>query len=290
VVGVAGAERSRRAQAVAGVDYGGGALLGKFAKHDFPDGNVVGLRTGADVGTARAFTYVKLPCRAGRRFESHGTTVVYTSLTIHPDATGRFSARKRQRGRNNLSVARLRKGESFRTTTTLSGQITGSRASGEVRVINRYRLRGRGRVTCRSGAQHWESRTGAEVGDAPASPTAGATYRGPATQPKGPNSVNLRVSPDGTRIDVATITLFVTCYGTAFPDPNSMPPMPIKPDGSFAGSYAFSNRFGESFVVSISGRFVAGGVRGTIGDDYTLRYKGRTYRCPDTNVPFVATQ
>jgi hypothetical protein len=286
VAGAAAAQRGHGAQAVGGADYGGGALGAGFSKKSFK-GRIVTLRVAGDGRSVRTFAYVPFRCnlpRDGLKGETTGGGPNRGKV----DATGAFSIRATRRYRVSGTVRATEK-------IQLKGKIVAGRASGTVFVSKVLRRRGKkGSDRCTSGDLNWDARSANDLPDVPGPAQPGATYYGAARQspPLGPGSVSLRVSSDGKQVEFATQMIDMGCKLQRL-DPSLYPATPIRADGTFSTSRSVTASGGGTrlhFVIRLAGRFVAGGVRGTIGETLSLRKNGKTSTCSTTGVSFAAIQ
>ena len=251
------------AQVPADTSWGGGELAPKPPGRGFPgragDANV-SVRTSAD-GTAVTSGAAVLFARRGGTCQ----TIGFGTVPINPDGTFSITDRRTMRGTRE------------RTVVTITGRIEGSRVTGEVAGSMRSR---RGRPICSGRTTFTSIAVPPLPADQPAPPPAGGTLRGIVEgEAAAPFDIVMRLTPDGRAIERLNMTTPWRCgpgYGDlVFYETGG----PIRADGTFriVNRYRFRNR-GTILrgAVTIAGRFVSGGVVGTVRATSVLRSrKGR---------------
>ena len=269
------APAAAEAQAVAG-DYGGGAITRGSKPLDVAVGSSwMRARVGAD-GRARIGGSAKVAC---------GLTSFDAEVAVAADGSFRFSGVWRTRER----------GHRLRAIVSLRGRFDGATASGTVRGRLRNRHpNGRVRRCSTRGARRWQMRLRAPAGP-PGPPRARATYHGlTAEQADVPRPFVLRVGRRARRVVVSVFEYTRRCSQGAFTLNDVTPGARIRPDGTFAIRERFTLRYfrnTERFRVRVDGRFVAGGVTGTLRVTSVLRRRagGRVAdRCDTGPVGFDA--
>jgi hypothetical protein len=250
------------AQAVAG-DYGGGAISDASKPLNVAAGSSwMWARVGAD-GSARI-----------GGFADPGCGLAQFDAEVRPAADGSFR------------FSRVRKvttpdGHRLRSIVTVRGRFAGAAASGTVRARLRNRYPGgRVRRCTMGGGRRFELRMRAPAG-APAAPSAGATYYGlTSEQSVAPRPFLLRVHGSGRRVLLSVFEYTRVCQTGRYFLNDVTPSARISPDGSFAIRERFTLRYrrpreNERFRVSVDGRFVDGGVTGTLRVQTVVRRPGR---------------
>jgi hypothetical protein len=242
-----------------------GGSVGTGSPQAFDLGNSeIGIRvlSGPRV-RVRSVNYIG--CGSSRTSETSG----YGTAGVNPDGSFRVVLR---RGRQLES-------RGFRRSIVVTGRLAGDQATGKIASTSRF-----GRRRCR-GSVDWTARTARTVGTDAAPVPAGAVLLGRTSGVRnGPFGFNLRVSPDGRRV-VKTVTSFQTRCRKIKPyeETNIGPSITIKPDGTFRKTERFKMGFADvidTTTLVVTGRFVAGGARGTLRARTVSRSR-RTKRVTD---------
>jgi hypothetical protein len=262
--------------------FGGGELVDKPAGRHFTgrsgDANV-SLLTRNDGAAVFATAAVLHACGS-----VSGQAIGSGESRLGPD--GSFTVRSTDRsgsGRNRLTF-----------TVTIAGKIEGDRVTGT--IVSRTTRRGR-RVC--GGRTTFVAVSGGPASGAPAAtPPAGAVLRGiVAPGAETLYEIVLRTSADGRSITRANVALPYNCQrpGTRRQQGSQVfyeRGGAINPDGSFSLSDTYSQRWKQGLErgrVTITGRFVDGGIIGTVEMTSSTRRGGRTYdRCRSGRQPFSA--
>jgi hypothetical protein len=279
--GLAGARVGRSAQAAA--DYGGGAIATSYSRRDEGTFNVT-LRPAAD--GRRVLVYGHALARCGR----HPTIGGGLTYSLPLDASGAFA------GSDLQSFGPRRRRETDRVAIT--GRIDGARATGSLRVLVTRRRPGKSTLRCDSGTLTWQARAAAvPAGEAPVRPAPGAAFFGTtATRLPGysPFGFLLRVSADGSRVEVGSVGVFERCRRGGRRAPlhtydDYVPGAPIAADATFRSEETFSEFAGHRETVVVTGRFSTTGVSGTYRAHATFRARhGPATRCDSGEVPWSA--
>ena len=215
--------------------------------------------------TVRSVSYI--PCQGNRTSETSGRG----TGRLNPDGT--FSVKLPRRQQLRLP--------GFRRSITVTGRIAGDQATGTTTSASR----GAGVRGCR-GSVNWVARTRRAVGTDPGPVPAGAALLGSTSRTRGgPFGFNLRVAPDGKRIQQTLVSYRVRCRkAKGYEETNIGPSIAIKADGSFRKVERFVMRYTDAndrWKITITGRFVAGGVRGTLRGTSVVRARGGSRRVID---------
>jgi hypothetical protein len=271
VLWAAGSVSTAAAQPIPGGAYGGGGLSA-FPRQTSPDPGkrVVSLRVAPDASRVGFEFEASGRCsRGGPRAASFPVSLALTSA-------GTF---------RGAGVRRLPDGYGRITSIYyhLGGSIDGPRAAGYLRVITLTHA-GRYSIRCDSGTLHWEARTRPAALDGTPDARPGLGYYGISDQPGTyrPFPITLRVSPAGGQVEQ---TLFVIARSCVSPRRTyqlieaQQTRMVIAPDGSFSSVEKFpdvARTFIEYHTVTVTGRFAALGVSGTLRDVTYVRRRGGT--------------
>jgi hypothetical protein len=235
--------------AASGQTFAGGSI-GAGGGADSPGTSELGFRVNGARITVRGVAVIA--CRGGKTSEVEGTG----SGPLNPDGTFtvRFNRKRLQR----------RLPGRFTRRVTITGQVrNGNEVAGRIEAT----ARGRGVRGCR-GAFDYLARTAPALGADPVPAPANATLLGMTSQTAGgPFALNLRVSPDGRRIQRLIAGGRYTCRRIKpIQETNYSPAFPVNADGTFRFVERFKLRYTdavERVTVTTEGRFVAGGATGT---------------------------
>ena len=277
-VAVAASAAPATAQVPGNTDWGGGEIVDKPPGRDFPgragDANV-SLRTSVDATAVTVAGTILLP-RPG------GPCQVIGSGTQRLGPGGTFSVRERRTLRSRI-----------RTDVTISGRIEGGRATGE--VVGSLKSR-RGRTLCK-GRTTFTSIAVPDISAAPPAPApAGTVLRGLVSgMTDAPYDIVMRVAPDGRSIARMNFSVPWKCRGFNGDESFYEDAIPVKDDGTFRVVSRYTIPYSDAIdrgSVTISGRFVMGGVVGTVtGRETSRARKGRKRvvdRCASGNRAFRA--
>jgi hypothetical protein len=254
------------AQVPGNTAWGGGEIVDKPPGRGFigraGDANV-SLRTSTDATAVTVGAAVLLPRRGG-------SCQVIGFGTVQLASDGSFSVTDR----------RTLPGTRERTVVTVTGKIEGQRATG--RVVGSMRTRG-GRRICSGTTTFTSLAIGALPGDAPppAPAPAGAVLRGLIEGlASAPFDIVLRVAPDGRSFTRFNMVVPWKCRRLEAVD-QALYEIggPIRDDGTFRIVNRYTMPYSDATergTVRLSGRFVSGGVVGTINVTEVARSrKGR---------------
>jgi hypothetical protein len=256
-------------------DYGGGTAPDSFNR---TKGRLtlVGIRTN-DTGRAQIRVGVSARC---------GITRLRYPVQLNPDGTFAFAV--------NVQPHRLRDNQSVRQRAriAMSGQVTGTTASGTARARIVQRRGGRVIARCRSGNRPWQARV-ASAETMPASTQPNGAYFGLTSQRRVPFPIVLRVAPNARRVRVAVFDYRQRCRKGFWEWENITPSGPIGSDGRFRLRERFTFRWTEGperYRVRVNGQFTPSGVHGTLTVTSVLRsHSGRVLdRCRTGRVTFAA--
>ena len=209
----------------------------------------LGFRVAGSRITVRGVALLR--CRQNKTSEVEGIG----SGPLNPDGTFRVTFSRR---RLQPSTIRGR----YTRRVVVSGQVAG----GEIRGRLEATANGREVRDC-SGAFDYVARSAPALAGDPAPPPANGTLIGMTNGRGGPFALNLRVSPDGTRITQLVAGARYTCRRLLpYHETNYSPPFTVNPDGTFRFVEKFRVNFRdavERVTVTTEGRFVAGGATGT---------------------------
>ena len=248
-------------QVPADTSYGGGEIVNQPPGRSFPgragDANV-SVRTSADGTAATAGGTLVVPCR-GR-----GTTRAVGVGTQPVGVDGSFTINEKR----NL-------GRGVTTDVTITGRIEGNKVTGEAVAA----VADRGRQVC-SGRVPYVSYAVPPLGPAPAPPPAGGVLRGLVTgEASAPYDIAMRLAADGRSVLRVNFSAPVRCRSGRGDEVYYEPGGTIRRDGSFRIVNRWFLTFSDAVergVTRIEGRFVNGGVVGTVSVTTTARSrKGR---------------
>ena len=256
-------------------DYGGGTAPESFSRTG-RQLTLVGIRT-TDSGRAQIRVGVSARC---------GMTRLRYPVQLNSDGTFAFAVNvKPHRLRDNQSVRQ-------RARIAMSGQVTGTTASGTARARIVQRRGGRVIARCRSGDRPWQARVASAEATAGAPQPSGAYY-GLTSQRRVPFPLVLRVDPNARRVRVTVFDYRQRCRDGIWEWENITPSGSIGSDGRFRLRERFTYRWTEGperYRVRVDGQFTPSGVRGTLSVTSVLRStSGRVLdRCRTGRVTFAA--
>ena len=230
--------------------FAGGSIGTTGAHNDSTGTSELGFRVSGQRIRVRGAAVIA--CRGGRTSEVEGTA----AGPLNPDGTFSLTFTKRR-------LQRKLPGR-FTRRVTVTGQLrNGNEVAGRIEAT----ASGRGVSGC-SGAFDYVARTAPALGGDPAPVPAGATLIGMTSQRKGgPFALNLRVSPDGRRIERLVAGARYTCRRIKpLQETNYSPAFAIRDDGTFRFVERFRLPYADAVErvrIVTEGRFVAGGATGT---------------------------
>lgn len=246
------------------------------AQGDYAGGDVVDASPGRSFNGRAGDSSVSLSVSEG------GTSVQVAIVALH--ACGRRGAFEVLAGDvspigtdGSFSISTQRTVPRTRGTkesVTVAGRIEGPRATG---TFTSQSVDRRGRRTCR-GSGTWTAIQAPALPADAAPPPAGAVLRGPMpVSGQLPYAVSLRVSPDGRTVRRLNASIPWKCKAPGFSTTSYYARSTrIRPDGTFTYSEPFRVNYTDAVErgrIRITGRFVNGGVTGTLTMTATARRK-----------------
>lgn len=208
------------------------------------------------------------------------------TVQLNPDGTFAFAV--------NVQAHRLRENQSVRQRAriAMSGQLSGTTASGTARARIVQRRGGRVVARCRSGDRPWQARVASADATASGAQPNGA-YFGLTSQRRVPFPLVLRVSPNARRVRVTVFDYRQRCGNGFWEWENITPSGAIRSDGTFRLRERFTFRWTEGperYRVRVDGQFTPSGVHGTLSVTSVLRSTGGRVldRCRTGRVTFAA--